>query len=227
MKIIKNNIKAVIFDMDGTIIDTEKIWKNITKQYLQKKGFLTLSQQQEQILDSLSGIGLEKACLILKKEFKIANPIEEMMQEKIVLAKPQMLNNVEFIKGFQEFAYQLKNNSIPAGIATNADGDTLATLNKKMNFENFFGKNIFCAEHVGNKLKPDPAVFLHTADKLNAKPEECLVFEDSIHGFMAAQKANMKCIAIKNTINKDQLHLVHGYIDNYAQAEETIKKLIK
>ncbi|MCF7899824.1 HAD family phosphatase [Candidatus Babeliales bacterium] len=227
MKIIKNKIKAVIFDMDGTIIDTEKIWKNITKEFLQKRGFLNLTKQQEDILDSLSGIGLKEACLILKSEFKITSSIEEMTKEKIELIRPHMSNNVEFIKGFQEFAYQLKNHSIPAGIATNADSDTLATLNRKMNFENFFGTNIFCAEHVGNKLKPDPAVFLHTADKLNVKPQDCLVFEDSIHGFQAAQKANMKCIAIKNAINKDKLHLVLGYIDNYTQAEETIKKLIK
>ena len=71
--------------------------------------------------------------------------------------------------------------------------------------------------------KPDPALFLHAAEKLNAAPENCVVFEDSIWGFKAANAAHMKCIAIKNNRNQDHhSENTHGAIDSYDEAEAVI-----
>ena len=226
MEIIKNRIKAVIFDMDGTIINTEDIWQKITVDFLQAKGFTGNLAKQASLLESLAGVSLPGACKILKQEFNITDSLEDMIQDHVLLARPYMEKGVNFIGGFKDFHDHLKRNSILTGIATNADLETLSVLTKSMKFENFFGNNIYCMEHVGSRPKPDPAVFLHTATKLNVKPEECLVFEDSKYGFQAAQKAGMKCIAIKNDGNKDLLDLVHGSIDDYSQALEVIKEVV-
>ena len=94
-----------------------------------------------------------------------------------------------------------------------------------MDLTQFFGANQYCIAAVGNKAKPNPAIFLHAAKQLNVEPHECVVFEDSIAGFKAAQAAGMKCIAIKNSLNKDSLELVDSAIESYHEAEEALKKL--
>ncbi len=225
MKNVKNKIKAIIFDMDGTIIKTEHIWQKVTSDILTLHGITTITPQQEKLLGSLSGIGLPKSCYLLKSEFNLSPSIEELMLKKIELAKNYFETEVKFVDGFENFHKKLTEHGFASGVATNADLNTLKTLSQKLNFENFFGQNLYCLEHVGNKAKPDPALFLHTAKQLNVKPEECIIFEDSLFGFQAANAAGMKCIAIKSASNKDHLHQAHDAIENYHEAEEALKKI--
>ena len=94
-----------------------------------------------------------------------------------------------------------------------------------MNLTKFFGANIYHIGHVENKVKPDPAVFLHAAEKLNVNPSECVVFEDSIFGFEAAKQAGMKCVAIQHPHNENHRHEVHGSITSYDDALNILKKI--
>ena len=226
MKDLKNKIKAIIFDMDGTIIKTEHIWQKVTNDFLAINGIENPSSKHKDLIQSLSGIGLLKSAIILKKEFNLPQTENEIVIQKLELSRKIFLQGIEFIDGFKNFHKKLSENFIPTGVATNADIKTIQTINEKLNLKNYFGLNIYSPEHIGSNLKPDPAIFLHTAKQLNAKPEECIIFEDSVYGFQAAKAAGIKCIAIKNDLNQKLLHQVHGSIDNYDQAEEMLKKLI-
>jgi HAD superfamily hydrolase (TIGR01509 family) len=225
MNEIKNKIKAIIFDMDGTIIDTEKAWRNVTLDVLQKNGFVTLTLEQEEFLGTLSGMGLVNAVIALKKHFNLQQSVEEIAAHKLELANFHLSSNVEFITGFEQFHKRLQDHAIPTSIATNASPENLKHLVKSMNFEKFFGKNIYCIADVQNRAKPDPAVFLHAAKQLGVEPSECIVFEDSLYGFQAAKAAGMKCIAIKNNLNKHLLDQVHDAIDSYHEAEKALKQI--
>lgn len=225
MNEIKNKIKAIIFDMDGTIIDTEKAWRNVTLDVLQKNGFEQLSSDQEQFLGTLSGMGLVNAVVALKNYFNLQQSIEELTAHKLELANFHLSSSVEFINGFQEFHQKLQAHAIPTSIATNASPENLKHLIHSMKFDQFFGKNIYCIADVENKAKPDPAVFLHAAKQLGVDPSECIVFEDSLYGFQAAKAAGMKCIAIKNNLNKHLLNQVHDAIDSYHEAEKVLKDI--
>lgn len=222
---IKQNIKAVIFDMDGTIIQTEHIWKQATQDVLVRRGFMTFNDDQQKEMLSLSGIGLLESAKVLKKLFNLKDSADFLAAETKQIAHELFASNVEFIDGFELFHKKLKLSLIPTSIATNADKASLKLLDQKMNLYKFFGKNLYSIEHVGNKAKPDPALFLHAAAKLNVQPHECVVFEDSIFGFKAAAAAGMKCIAIKNNGNHQHLDKAHGAIDSYHEAEEALKKL--
>ena len=227
MERIKEKVKAIIFDMDGTIIKSEHIWKEAVKNVLQKRGFDSLTEKQTETLCSLSGIGLENASKVIKKEFKLSDSIEELVKEKKDFAKKRFLHDITFIDGFETFHKKLQQFFIPTSIASNCDLTSMNIINKKMNFSQFFGNNVYSIEMIGNKAKPDPAIFLHAAEKLNVKPSECIVFEDSIFGFQAANAAGMKCIAIKNNLNKNNLSLANYAIDNYDDAEQALSFLLK
>lgn len=224
MEDIKHKIKAVIFDMDGTIIKTEHIWKKVTVDVLKHQGVETLSDQDHAFLDSLAGMSLKKAAHELKEKFNLPDSAEDIFGLKLTLANTYFHKQLEFIHGFEQFHTKLQQFMIPSGLATNAHPDHLKTIVETMNFKRLFGENIYSIEHV-QKPKPDPDLFLHTAAMLGAKPEECIVFEDSIHGFKAAQAAGMKCIALKNSNNKNLLDLVQDAIESYDQAEDALRKI--
>lgn len=227
MNEIKHKIKAIIFDMDGTIIKTEQIWENVTINTLKFCGIKELTLDQKNFIKTLSGVGLSNSTRLLKEQFDLTHSLQEIHDKKIELAEECFEKQIEFVEGFVEFHNKLKQNMIPTSIATNADPSSLKKISQILSLDNFFGQNMYCVADVNNIPKPDPALFLHSASKLGAKPEDCVVFEDSIVGFNAANAAGMKCIGIKNDINQQYLDRVNDLIENYNQAEESLKKISK
>ena len=223
---IKKKIKAVIFDMDGTILKTEQFWLDATVDLLSARGITQFTPEQQAELKSYSGIGHKVAAELLKREYKLAEEAEHIAEEMKQRAETRYLLTVEFVAGFEKFAEELKEHNIAVGLATNADIPTLNKLAEKMNLQKFFGDKLFSMSHVGNLPKPHPAVFLHTADQLQAKPEECVVFEDTIFGINAAKAAGMKVIAIKTQFNEAHRDHAHHAIEHYGEAIEAIKKLV-
>ncbi|MBD3231672.1 HAD-IA family hydrolase [Candidatus Dependentiae bacterium] len=227
MNRIKEKIKAVIFDMDGTIIKTEHIWKDIIQSFLRSKGINQLNENQINLLKQNSSAGLYKTISIFKKELNLKGSIEDLLIQKTEFIKNYFTNKkVDFVEGFTAFHKRLQEKGIASGLATNATIETCDILNKKIKLNNFFGKNIYTMEHVNNKAKPDPAIFLYTAKKLNVNPDQCIIFEDSHVGFQAAKNAGIKCIAVKNEFNEDIISNVHGYIEHYDQAEQELEKIL-
>ncbi len=225
MEDVKNKIKAIIFDMDGTIIKTEAAWQKITIDLLKHYGVTTFTPEEKALLQSFSGMAMANVAAHIKEQFNIADDIETIIMRKTMIANEVLADHVEFIEGFELFHARLQEFNIPTGIATNAMPENLHTLNKKLGFERFFGINLYSQADVNYRPKPDPALFLYAAERLGVKPEECLVFEDSMPGFLAARAAGMKCVAIKNEINNSFLEHVHDAIENYHEAEEMLKKI--
>jgi len=224
MKYLKNKVRAIIFDMDGTIIKTDHIWRKVTVDALSKNGVNNLSDDERAFIDSMAGMNMSKASEALKEEFGLEDKPQVIYDFMVSQANFYFGERLDFIQGFERFHKKLQKAGIPTGIATNAIPDNLYKIIKTMKFEDLFGKNIFSIEHVA-RPKPDPDLFLHAAAKLGAHPEKCVVFEDSIHGFKAAKAASIKCIAVRGPQNEDYLEHVDEHIDNYDQAEDALKKL--
>jgi beta-phosphoglucomutase-like phosphatase (HAD superfamily) len=226
MENLKEKIKAVIFDMDGTIILTDHIWSEVVREYLYEKGVRVFTAKDVQYLDSMSGMSMKSAAKSVKLHFGLPHNADEIAARKMELANIRFRKGVKFIEGFEQFHKLLRDNGIPSGIGTNATPENLEPLKESMKFHTFFGEHIYGIAHVNYVAKPDPTLFLHVAAKLGVKPEECIVFEDSIYGFQAAKAAGMKCVAIKSPNNHHLLEHAHAAIDTYHEAIDALKKLL-
>ena len=216
--------KAIIFDMDGTIIDTSHIWRQATKDLITKHGIDFNHEAHEDLHTKIHGLGMKESCSIIKNHFNLNASVDMLIQEKSQIAAALYKNNISFVDGFQEFHQQAKHAQLKTGIATNADDVTLHITKTTLNLEQFFGEHIYSIAHVNYVCKPDPAVYLHAADKLQVPPQECIAIEDSAHGIEAAKKAGIFCIGINTGKNRANIAGSDLIIESYNELE--LRKLL-
>lgn len=227
---IKEKIKAIIFDMDGTIVQTEYAWAEAIKKVLAQRGITLKNETEMKIFNSVPiGQSLHDCWERLQKMFSLNDCSYTTLSEECQNYVIEQFKNggITFKPGFEDFHKKLREHKIATCIATNSDDRSLDQLKKSMNLSQFFGNDIFSISHVNNKAKPNPAIFLYAAKQLNVNPKECVIFEDSLAGFQAAKTAGIKCIAIKNDYNTDSLYHADGIIDHYDFAHEALNKLIR
>ena len=212
-------IKAIIFDMDGTIVDTEHIWTLATKNLLSSRAISQCTIESSDVFNKIHGLAVDKSCKILKDTFSLIDPLELLIKEKSSFAISLYEREVRFIEGFIDFHKKITKAHLKTGLATNADDQTLEVTNKALNLTAYFGEHMYNVSCVDNRCKPDPALYLHTAQQLDLDPTECIAIEDSAHGIIAAKKAGMRCIGINTIRNKKILAHADLIIDGYEELD--------
>lgn len=211
--------KAIIFDLDGTITDTEYIWHQASKRLLEKKGAKLDQETEAQLLTSIKGLALHKSCLAIKNTVQLTDNLDELIEEKSAIAHELYKSHVRFIPGFQQFFESVRTFNLKAGIATNASPETAALTDQILDLKRFFGEHIYNVSHVQYRNKPDPALYLHAAHQLNVQPKQCIAIEDSTHGIEAAKKAGMFCIGLNSGKNRELLCQADIVVDYYHQID--------
>ena len=187
-------IKAVIFDLDGVIVDTAifhyQAWKRLANEY----GFDFTPEQNERLkgisrlesLDILLGIGGIEISSAEEKD-RVASKKNKWYRENILKMTPN-----DILPGVENFLLDLKNTNYK--IAIGSSSKNACTILERIGFDGFFDAVIDGLKITNSK--PDPEVFLKAANELNIDPENCLVFEDAAAGIEAAKKAGMLAIGV-------------------------------
>lgn len=194
-----NKIKAILFDMDGVIFDTEREYLKEWNEIFEKYGY----EMKKEIYVSVMGRGRKKVKEIFKENFGNDLPIEEMYIEKDKMLKEAVENNkVPLKQGAIELLEFLKKNGYKTALATSAKKDRVKRQVTHAKINNLFDA-IVCADDIVNS-KPDPEIFLKAAEKVNIKPENCIVIEDSEAGIRAAFNAGMIAFHVKDLKEADE-----------------------
>lgn len=203
-------ISAVIFDLNGTVLDDEDEYGMAFNKVLSSLGVDSKTKYPQEM-----GIGVKNNWPILLKKYNIKTDksIEQLTNE----TQEAYINTISEISvrvGFDDFAERLKDSGIRIALATSNTWEIVDKVLEKTDLTNVFEELTTSDEVVYSK--PDPDLFILTADKLSIPLEECLVIEDAKSGVEAAHRANMKVIAISRDQNysdelKDADLVVEGF----------------
>ncbi len=211
--------KAIIFDMDGTIVDTNAIWDLATHKLITSKGVHYTPEMHQQLTHLLAGGvgGLRYSCELIKQMFNLPHTPEELAREKRAYAHELYAQGITFIKGFHDFHAKVA--QMPRAIATNADDRTVDLTNKALKLDALFGQHMYGISQVNHVGKPNPDIYLHAAAQLGIDPRNCVAIEDSATGIKSAQAAGMFCIGINSHGNKELVSLADAVVEGYDEID--------
>lgn len=192
--------KAVIFDMDGVIIDSEPFYQEVQIDLFHKMG-ITIPPEE---YNTFIGAGMREMWNMIKSSRNLKQPIEELIK----------LNNSVLLEYFKEsaalvptphftdFLASVLSAGMKTAVASSTAKPIIEVILKKLNLYDFFN-NIVSGNEVENG-KPAPDIFLETASRLNVIPSDCIVVEDSFNGVKAAKSAGMYCLGYHNPNSGNQ-----------------------
>ncbi len=189
-------IKAIIFDMDGTMFNTEKLWGDVDRKLSAYYGITYDEKVRVQMMGKKDYDGLS----VFKEYFHLNVEVEELIQvrRKIILEDTGL---VKINEGLYELLNLLEKFSIKKAVATSAFKEYVLKIISIFDLAKRFEVIITGDDVVFSK--PDPAIFLETAKRLNVDPSACLVLEDAQNGVEAANRANMRVFAIPHEGSKN------------------------
>lgn len=210
-------IEAVIFDMDGVLIDSEPMWKEAEHAVFSSLGVNVTAELSAQTASMTTQEVTQfwyNHCPWLGKS------VVEVEREVVDYVAHLILKRGTAIAGVTDVLTFFKNKGLKVGLSTNAPFNLISVVLKKLEIEDYF--QAISSSEFEEKGKPDPAVYLATAERLNVDPLRCIVFEDSVSGITAARRANMTVVAVPSPreFNDHKFAIAHMKIRRLADFTE-------
>ena len=212
--------EAVIFDLDGTLVDSMWMWNSIDQEYLDRFEIQLPRDLQAQI----EGMSFTETAGYFKKRFQLKDSIEQIKADWNQLAWDKYKTEVPLKTGVFEFLTHCKQLGLKMGIATSNSIELVNSIIKVHELDQFI--QIVRTSCDVSKGKPSPDIYLLVASQLQVQPERCLVFEDIIPGIQAGKAAGMSVCAVEDPYSANQREekkkLADYYIEDYFELLEKI-----
>ena len=194
-----NNI-AIIFDMDGVIVDNHQFHLKSWLHFFEEHG---VSMSEKEYKQKVNGRTMNEILPKIMGRDMSKDEIRELGGQKEATYREMYRPHIKPTEGLPEFLKQLEEHNIPFAVATSAPPE-----NVKFTLENTGLKDRFSTiidDTMVTKGKPDPEVYLTAAKTLDMPPERCIVFEDAILGIQSGKNAGMKVVGIATTHSREEL----------------------
>jgi 16S rRNA pseudouridine516 synthase len=211
-------IKAVIFDLDGSLVDSMWIWHVIDLEYLGRFGI----PRPENLQTDIGGRSFSETAVYFKERFKLPDTLQQIKDDWNRMAWDKYSNEVPLKEGVMDLMEFCKAKGILMGIATSNSRELVDNIVSVHQLEQYISCIMTGCEV--EKGKPAPDVYLAVADRLGVNPEECLVFEDIVEGIMAGKAAGMKVCAVYDRHSEQQDEEKRRLADYYTY---TFRELIE
>ena len=203
-------IKGVIFDIDGTLLDSMPLWNNLGERYLQKLGFT--EEETEGLSQRISTMPFAEGIRYIKKAYTLnlaEEKIREQLQEMIAGA---YCDEIALKAGVKEYLQFLKERGIPCILATAGDAFLATAALKRLKVWEEFQGLLLCEEF--NTSKREAKIYFLAMERLSlSRPEEVLVCEDVLHAVKSAKQAGFQVCGILDEANREDWAMIQEVAD--------------
>ena len=231
--------KLVIFDLDGTLLDTVGLWNEIDRELISTFGtqpapdLKTIQTERDRIInDAQDAHPYITYCEYLKVRYATPLDAQSLYDERYRIADDFLVNRVDYKPSAPEFLKALKARGLKLAVASTTRGKNIEIyrtknrhLLEKAPFDEMF--EVIYSRNDAERIKPDPAIHIRLMREFNVTPQECLIFEDSLVGAQAAHAAGIECAVIYDQYSdddRDELNRLADYrFDDFAQALKTLE----
>lgn len=209
-------LAAVIFDLDGVIIDSERLVDAANVAFLKGHG---CTYNRDAYKPLAMGKTLAEGVKIMQDLFGLAGSAENLVEQRREIIARLYWGMLEFVPGFVVFFSEVSRRGLQCGVATSATPELLGIARQKLSLDRLFPERIFTTCAVGGKSKPDPDLYLYAASRLGVAASGCVVIEDAPLGIEAARRAGMKCIAITTTLGREFLLTADLVVSSFSEID--------
>ena len=204
-----SDIKAAIFDLDGTLVDSMYVWEKVDNDFLTQRG-IPVTQEY---IDNVRCMFFETAAKYTIETYHLSESVEQIVQIWLNMARHEYEFNVKTKHGVQKYLEYLKSKNIKLGVATSSNPYLTQPVLEHNGLLQYF--DTICYTSQVGKDKQFPDIYLYTAKKLRAMPSECVVFEDIAEGIGSAKKAGMQTVAVYDSASENQSDILKEIADKY------------
>ncbi len=205
--------RTVIFDLDGTLVDSMWMWRAIDIEYLGRFGI----PLPEDLQSKIEGMSFSETAVYFKEFFHIPDSLEKIKDDWNRMAWDKYANEVPLKPGIPEFLRGCRKHGIKLGIATSNSRELVENIVEVHKLRDYFSCIMTGCDVAHGKPAPD--IYLAVSEKLRVNPERCLVFEDIIPGIQAGKSAGMKVCAVEDAYSLQTKYnkkaLADFYIEDY------------
>lgn len=211
--------EAVLFDLDGTLMDSMWVWVDVDEAYIRRYG-LTPPEDFNQKIEGMSYT--ETAMYYLRVFPEIHKTLDEIKQEWYEMTLSRYTEEVTLKPGLVPFLKELKKRGMKMGVATSNTRELVNAALKAHGISEYF--DIISTSCEAGAGKPAPDVYLHAAGALKVRPDGCLVFEDVPMGILAGKNAGMRVCAVDDAFSSAQEARKRELADYYIYSYEDVLK---
>lgn len=206
----------MIFDLDGTLIDSMPIWKNVGKDFLRKYGFEIPADLDEQIKRQT----LPETALSFKEAFDIPKTVDEIVLEIISMVAEEYKNTVPLKPFVKEYLEKQRQQGTKMCILTASEPSYILAAMERLDILQYFEFIATCTEM--GLTKKDFAVFEKTMERLGGNKQNTLVFEDALYAIRSAKKGGFYTVAVAESTRPNDFEEIKTLADKYIESYQEL-----
>lgn len=190
-------MKAIIFDLDGTLVDSMKYWRSVSRDFMKNKGI----DIEDEVQHKMTTMNLDASLRYLKDYYKLEESFEELMRDFSRTVEDFYRNKVETKEGCLEILKYFKDQGMKVVIGTSTAAHFANIVIEKYGIDKFID-GLYTADSVGY-LKAEEKFYTSIAEELGESPEDILLVDDSYLALRTGKKAGLEVIGIYDENSKD------------------------